>query len=695
MQIKFSLKAKQLIGFISLAVILSAGLMIVSYIQSSKVIKQEVLQKLISEGDHLADNYSGWINIQFNELNALSRYLTIDYSPEMENQLAEAAGRLGFNSISPADSEGLLHLAGGRTVDLSSREYLQTLFKEKRPVVSDPVYSAVDGEEDLLTVLMAVPIFSGETLTGALIGQKRAEYMSESLNSINNGEGASNFIISQTPIPIAHTDQSVIENQFNAVAEAEENPDYKELAQIMLDMVAGNRGIGEYTYNGNKKFIAYTPVGDMGWNIGISIPEKIVLAPMNSLRFQWIIIAVLGILFGILIAIMNGRAIANPIRNVAENISRISSGDADLTSRIIFKERNDEIGTLVNGFNKFIENLQHIMTSLKQSQQNLSNIGTEMATSSQESASAIYEILANIEGVGKQTENQIKSTSVVSNAIERIVSGIEKLEELIETQASSTTQASSAIEEMVVNINSINLSVNTMSDSFTTLIKSAANGRTRQEAVELSIKEISSQSELLLEANQVIAGIASQTNLLAMNAAIEAAHAGEAGKGFSVVSDEIRKLAETSSVQSQHIGTQLSNIDKTILNVVDASNESGQAYNTIIQEIESTDHLVKQVSSAMLEQKEGSEQVLIALNEMNKSGSDVRDQAVVMTNESEKASSSMNELSEISSLISNSMDEMSAGATEINESANSVSEMAESTKNNIQDMENVIGKFIV
>jgi methyl-accepting chemotaxis protein len=162
--------------------------------------------------------------------------------------------------------------------------------------------------------------------------------------------------------------------------------------------------------------------------------------------------------------------------------------------------------------------------------------------------------------------------------MEAIAEGIAHLDKMIETQVSGNVEAAASIEQMVGNIASVTASVDKMVRRFGALMTAASDGKVKQEAVDARVKEIASQSELLLEANEVISGIASQTNLLAMNAAIEAAHAGEAGKGFSVVADEIRRLSETSAEQSRTIGAELARIQATIGEVVGASQDSEAAF---------------------------------------------------------------------------------------------------------------------
>ncbi len=445
-------------------------------------------------------------------------------------------------------------------------------------------------------------------------------------------------------------------------------------------------------------YLAVMPValGDSGqyWGLGIVTPLGGMMRDL--LKLLLIMVAMATVFLVISIAalwLMMGRAI-RPLERTAEAFLSLAQGDADLTRTIELK-RNDEIGDLVIGFNGFVGKLRGIVSTLKDAQGSLGGIGDELATSSHGAASATAEILANIEGVRRLASNQEASTDEASNAVGAVVDGIESLDSLTETQASGIAEASASIEQMIGNIESVSSSVERMAQRFEGLMKTAVAGREKQEAVVAKVGAIAAQSELLMEANLVISGIASQTNLLAMNAAIEAAHAGEAGKGFSVVADEIRRLAETSAEQSRGIGAELSSISQTIAEVVTASAESEESFNLVSSSIESTDELVRQVDNAMAEQREGSRQILEALRDMNSAAEELRLKAGSMSRDAKRAREVMSRLMDTTATISGSMDEMGAGAEEINKAAQSVSGLAEATRESIRAMDGVIGKFVV
>ena len=691
--ITLTVRTKQMIAFIGLTIVLSAGMGTFSFLGSSRILNQEVEKTLLAETDHLADAYSSWIDLQLAQLQTIAAVADFtSYNSDLYQILGTEATRLGFNSMSPADLNGILYLVGGRKANLSSRAYLQKVLKERVPAVSDPVFSAVAGEEDLLTVLFAVPIIRNGQLQGALIGQRNAEFLSKRLLQAQYGKGSTVFILNNKGSPIAHSDPEQVRQGFNPIELAKTDSRYAPLAAIVQRMTEGKRALESYTESEKQEFIAYAPIGTYSWSVGISLPAQTIMSPLQSLSRNFWTMAAVSLVLGIALAIVLGSAFAKPLGVLAHSFHEISQGNADLTKRITMR-REDEIGSLVAGFNGFVEKLQDIVKRLQATHGALGRIGEDLASSSHESAAAISQIMANIDGVRRQTAFQTSSVDKMSTSVDAVVKGVERLDALIETQVSGSVQASASIEQMVGNIASVSASVQKMAMRFESLMKASMEGRVKQEAVDTRVKEISKQSEQLLDANEVIAGIAAQTNLLAMNAAIEAAHAGEAGKGFSVVADEIRRLSETSAEQSRKIGSELTRIKVGIGEVVEVSRESEASFSTLHAGIEETDVLVKEIEGAMAEQKEGSRQILEALRDMSSASSEVKDKASEMKSEAGNALSAMQELSGASSTISGSMDEMSVGSQEINQSAQTVAGLAEQTNERIKEMEAVIGSF--
>jgi len=382
------------------------------------------------------------------------------------------------------------------------------------------------------------------------------------------------------------------------------------------------------------------------------------------------------------------------LKKVNETIDDFCNGEADLTVKLTVK-RNDEVGSLVILMNRFIEKFRTIMATIKESETKLIQAGSTLTDEIQSSTATVAQMAENISHVNGQVKNQADSLHQSASAITQITSNIESLDKMIQTQSSSVVEASAAVEQMIGNIKSVDTSVAKMSDEFSTLEKDTKTGIEKNSSVNALIQQIANQSTSMVDANTMIQSIAAQTNLLAMNAAIEAAHAGEAGKGFSVVADEIRKLAETSAEQSNRIKKELNNIQDGISLAVSASSESEKAFQSVSARISSTGELITQIRGAMDEQQEGSQQIMIALRAMNDSTTEVHDAASEMDKGGQEILKNVAELQQSMDSINNAMTELDNGTSYVNDTVSKLKDVASSINESINDIRDEVGLFKV
>ena len=407
-----------------------------------------------------------------------------------------------------------------------------------------------------------------------------------------------------------------------------------------------------------------------------------------------LIISGVFVVLGIILVFFFTQSMFGQLKKVSVAMDRISQGNANLSLRIPEQGKN-EISKLARKFNQFTEKLQNIISVMKQSKESLLIAGDQLHDGVFDTTAAITQINKNIDVIGGNIEKQGSSVHQTTDSLNQVLENIGSLEGLVGTQVKVASVASKAVESMIVNIAEVNDSVDKMAGSFESIAKEADSGAQTQRALQEQIGDIEKQSKLLTDANSVIANIASQTNLLAMNAAIEAAHAGEAGKGFAVVAGEIRKLSETSTAQSKTIGEQLNRIQETINTVVQVTQRGVKGYASLAEEIHATDTLVQHIKVAMEQQRTGSAAITGALSDMNSSTEQVQLASKKMTAGSQTIMSEAYALQEATHSISSGMQEMTSSATKIKETGEALSEISKLMNSAIDEIGEQVDQFEV
>jgi methyl-accepting chemotaxis protein len=565
-----------------------------------------------------------------------------------------------------------------------------------KEALTGPVMYPIDGV-DMFMATVTVPIMNRGRFVGIVTRDIGIDIIQQHVERIKPYEGSVAVVYSNSGLIAGHFDSQRIGKSMSETEQDIAGPHSQELT------AAVEKG---QTFT----FTRYVPhleremiftcipfiVGDPStpWSLMVGIPTEVISAPLYRIVLVSVIICGITLIIISLGSLMMSRSISRPIVRTLTILKDISEGEGDLTRTVSINSK-DEIGDLARYFNATLEKIKNLIVIIKKQAAALFDIGNELAGNMTETAAAINEITANIQSIKGRVLNQATGVTETAATMEQITVNIDKLSGHVDRQSSSVARSSSAIEEMLANIQSVTQTLVKNSENVKELIDSSEVGRTGLQDVAADIQEIARESEGLLEINAVMQNIASQTNLLSMNAAIEAAHAGEAGKGFAVVADEIRKLAESSGEQSKIISTVLKKIKDSIDKITKSTENVLHKFEAIDSGVKTVSEQEENIRNAMEEQSVGSKQILEAIGQLNDATLMVKGSAQEMLEGSKQVIQESKNLEMATGEITNGMNEMATGADQINGAVNRVNEISGQNKENIDVLVQEMSKFKV
>ncbi len=585
----------------------------------------------------------------------------------------------------------------------------------QKPFISESYYSVG-------TNMPCASVFFPMQKNGEMIGIMAGDIKLSALHDYvkaDADEGSWSFILDGKGVVVAHPNAVYQEELYNYVKltrtvtlkDADGNPlqdaagNLTEEQSFVIsdayktaieDMMKGNINSVKFKEDGENIFLSYRPVKLDGvsdpWYVLSVQEEDVAMRARNELIMVIFITTGFIILAALFVVFFVARSISSPITKVHLVLEKMKEGD--FTNRLPV-ESQDEIGEMMRLLNVSQDEVGSLIKVIKEKAASLLNIGNDLATNMYGTAAAIVEITGSIQTVKGKSVNQLESVSQTKAVTDSLNINIDKLNNNIEAQTESVSQSSSAIEEMLANIQSVRQTLIHNSANVEELIKVSDNGRAGLQKVVHDIQEVAGESEGLLAINAVMENIAGQTNLLSMNAAIEAAHAGEAGKGFAVVAGEIRKLAASSTEQSKTISDVLMRI-KTAIDIITVStNMVMERFHKIEEHVRTVSEQESNIRNAMEEQGQGSKQILEAVARLSEITGMVKQGSHEMLAGSKEILDESSNLELAAGEISAGMNEMANNAEQINSAVNHVNEISDANKENIAALFDKVSKFKV
>lgn len=521
-----------------------------------------------------------------------------------------------------------------------------------------------------------------------------------------------NYIYAMVPVPGTKNDfvyvldgnaeningRLVPNDEYSPIGDVEDITSYGEYPIIcMEEQKLVTSDMGYYEIWGWNTSVYYPLVDKTGTSIGFLACDYDVTELAASLEKTYLTLglAAFGVgSIGILLLLLYIMHFFKGLNGVTSAMENLSGGARDLSARLPV-HGSSELDVLSEACNKMMEQLQEMVKTMLSSFSSLTGNSTKLSDQNQETLELIETADRAVHDIYAKAETQNSLTESVNHEIERVRHAVIQLDEKIDQQIAAVIQSSGAVEEISANIASVDHSIGRISQEYTEIVAETARGREKQDDVATKIDIIQRQAVGLAEANEVISHIAEQTNLLAMNAAIEAAHAGDAGKGFSVVADEIRALAETSSEQTKAIMALISDIQNAVVGIVEASKGSSQSFSQLGEKITVLDSSLQEVRAGMDEQNRGAQDIMDMMRVLNSVASALSESSQQMKQETQVVVEKISQLRDSAQEILDSGSNTSSQLSQMSNFAQSASFESQENVRLVGEVHHLISSFKV